>query len=777
MAVRRFGPTRGAGVAVIELEGEKTIEPGALGMVAYAGLLPKGPVGELIQTFSKTQSRKVVGSATPFDDGSLPINIEHYFENAAGAGAVHLVRVTDGNELQAALTLFARNTALPVPMGTVQAANGGRWGGKRKEFTAAALLADVLTEITFDTGIATFTTDEWKGGFLEFHDIPNKRFGVVGNTNTGIVTVEADQLLITELAAAAAADPLRYYLVLENLLDTGDTRALSILIQDGEEVPAGEFALSVIVDGELVKKYPNLHTDPANGRYWVSVINDDGGNDEIFVTDLVTGAHVPNTRPANKFQEIATLTATELTAIIHDFTINSPVALGDPTFALGTTNNDMLAQKITLTMIDPTSATAVSDKFGALGTVTLGVLFDPPNAGGGALKNKWTPSFTVTAGGAPLAAADTLVVNYKPFIPSSLIDGRLFPDKVGEPLVRFRITANDHKKITVADGSDMTIDAIAGDKFMVEAALDLSEGRDGNADIIDSDFVSQAYDVELSPFTRLFDRNFGLVKMATPGETATGIQKAGVAYAAAKNYQYRYEIPANILTDTGAIDQVNDTLGRSDYAVVSFPSFGSILDPESSDGKLKEVPATGAAHGREARLAVDNDGYHKAAAGIEAILPQFLDIPTGERVLNEEILNPVGVNVIKKKKGNFVLWGDRTLALDPTWKFKHQREQMSFYENVLRESFDFIVFAINDPITEKIALAALRSFFFPEFVKRALRGKTFEDAATIKIDGENNTDATRATGDLFADIRLQLADTVERFVIRIGKQGIFDGAA
>ncbi len=291
MAVRRFGPTRGAGVAVIELEGAKSIEAGALGMVAYAGLLEKGPVGELIQTFSKTQARKIVGSNNPFDDGSLPINIEHYFDNAAGAGAVHLVRVTDGNELKASLTLLARNTALPVPMGTVEAKNGGRWGGKRKNFTAAATLADVLTEITFDTGLSTFTTDELKGGFLEFHDLPNTRFKIVGNTNTGIVTVEADQTMISDLAAASATDPLRYYLVLENVLDTGDTKAISILIQDGEEVPAGEFALTVFVDGVLIKKYPNLHTDPANGRYWVSVINDDGAN-KVQVLELIGGTHI-----------------------------------------------------------------------------------------------------------------------------------------------------------------------------------------------------------------------------------------------------------------------------------------------------------------------------------------------------------------------------------------------------------------------------------------------------------------------------------------------------
>ena len=86
------------------------------------------------------------------------------------------------------------------------------------------------------------------------------------------------------------------------------------------------------------------------------------------------------------------------------------------------------------------------------------------------------------------------------------------------------------------------------------------------------------------------------------------------------------------------------------------------------------------------------------------------------------------------------------------------------------------MFAINDPVTEKVALTSLRSFFVPEFNKRALRGEEFEDAAIIKIDAENNTTLSRAQGDLFADILLRLADTVERFRIRIGKQGIFESA-
>jgi len=127
-----------------------------------------------------------------------------------------------------------------------------------------------------------------------------------------------------------------------------------------------------------------------------------------------------------------------------------------------------------------------------------------------------------------------------------------------------------------------------------------------------------------------------------------------------------------------------------------------------------------------------------------------LKIPTGDRKLNEELLNPAGIAVIKKKSGNFVIWGDRTLHRDPAWRFKHQREQMSYYEQVLEESFDFIIFAINDAISDQLAETALISFFLPDFVKRALRGNTFKDAAIIKVDEELNTEATRANGDKIA---------------------------
>jgi len=307
----------------------------------------------------------------------------------------------------------------------------------------------------------------------------------------------------------------------------------------------------------------------------------------------------------------------------------------------------------------------------------------------------------------------------------------------------------------------------------------LINGRDGFSSLTDANYKQQAWDTSASPFNQIEGENAGLVKFATPGITSTAVQKAGVAYAEAKNHQYRYECPSNITTEDGAITLVNDTLGRSDFAVLAFPSYAWVSDPNGGgQGKRKLVSNIGMVHGREARIAVDYNGYHKAEAGVDAKLPAILNTPVGDNILDEERLNPVGIAVIKKSKGNYIIWGDRTLNTDPAWKWKHQREAMSYYEHVLQENYDWVIFATNDSTEWQRAKTAMESFFMPEWrPKRALRGESFRDACIIKIDSENNTNLTMANGDQNAEVSLRLADTTERFIITIGKQGIFEAVA
>jgi hypothetical protein len=606
--------------------------------------------------------------------------------------------------------------------------------------------------------------DTWKGGVIELAAVANKTYPIISNDASGVITVAADQTMSTDHAGDAN---LGYYLTLDN-----EAKAVSAVIGDGEENPGTEFSLSIYIDGAFWKKYGDLSTNPTSGRYWVNIINNDEDNFAVEAVDTWTGAHTAAVRPANYYGKIATVTTTVLTAEIADFTINSPGG-GDPTFALGTTDDNMLPQKITITMSDATTGEAASDRFGDLGTVTLGSLFTP---NGGTEDIKWCPPFTITAGASPLVATDTLVINYKPFLKDKLIGGYVYPDKPNAKLTKFRIVDNDHKTITAADGSDLTADGATDDYFLVEYEQELAKGMDGNAGVGDTQYTQQAWDVVNSPFNRIVGRNMGMIKFATPGVTATAVQKAGDAYAAAKNGQYRKEVASNIVTENGAITAINDTIGRSDFSVCAFPSFGYVSDPVGgTEGKRKLISLTGMIHGREARIAADYNGYHKAQAGNDAILPAILDLPTGEAALDHEILNPVGIQLIQKRSGNYVIWGDRNLNIDPTWKWKHQREQMSWYEHIMLENYDWIIFAINDPDQWDLANASLQSLFLPEWrPKRALRGDKFSEACIIKVDAENNTEATGDAGDMHAKVSLKLANTVERFIITVNKQGIFE---
>jgi hypothetical protein len=765
MAVRKFGPTRAAGVRIEEQDGDKTITPGALGWCGFAGITEKGPANKMVLCATKSDFTKWFGGT--INEGFLPDCASDYYDTANGSGGIAVVRVTDGNETQAVYNLYNRRTGnLQGLVGTLKAANGGRWGGKEKRHAGTVLNVAAITANTLQieaAQAANYKVDELKGGYIELAQVANKRYLIVGNTATGLVSVASDQNMIGDHGGGGGS--LLYYIGLDN-----EGKAISVIVGDGDEQPDTEFSVEIYLDGVPTKRWGNLSTDPTAARYWVNLINNDSDNSYVVAQDLWTGSQTASVRPANYYSTVASVTALVLTAVIHSFQINSPGG-GNPTMVLGATNDTMLEQTITITMSSATAGTAVSDRFGSLGAVTLGTPFAPTN--------KYVPPFTVTAGATPLVATNTLVIRYRPFKFDQFIGGYLYPDRVNFKRDKFRIVDNDHKTITVAAGTDLTTMATAADEFMVSAAVEMVGGRNGISAVVDATYQT-VWESSTSPFNDVEGQNLGLVKFATPGINSTAVQKAGVAYADAKNHQYRAEFPANILTDNAALSYVQDTLGRSDYMTIFFPSYGDVPHPDPAsarEGKRKTIPTTGMQLGREARIVSDFDGYHKAQAGIDATLPRLLAIPTLDKKLNEELLNPIGINVIKKSRGNYVLWGDRTCNLDPSWKFKHQREQMSYYEHVLQENFDFIIFTINDRLSDRQAETALIAFFMPEFTKRALRGADFKSACIIKVDDELNTDASRANGDKVASVSLRLADTTERFIIKIGKQGIFEATA
>lgn len=458
----------------------------------------------------------------------------------------------------------------------------------------------------------------------------------------------------------------------------------------------------------------------------------------------------------------------QTSAIMDLFAQNAGVAGNAITTTSGGTGNEPTwGAGVLSTGVDQTwDYVSTNMPFVTGSVVTTGVVFAAPNVYGAG----FTIQDTTKDSSKMFAVADTIVIDVRPLEVGGLVGGLLIPNTV-ERRIKFAITANTANTITVKTGSLMLADAAFGDDFMVEYVQQLGGGHNGIASIADQDYVN-GYDGSTSPLKGLRGKNLGFIKLATPGITATAVQKAGVAFGELNNWGYRYEIPASVTDEQAAEEYVNDTIGRNDYAVVQWPSYAYVLDPVN-DG-LKLTTQTGAIMGREAKFAKDFQGFHKASTDTTAILSNIVKLPEGmqDKVIDEEFTNPVGLNLIKQVDGNFILWGDRSLSIDTAFKFKHHREQLSYYENVFIENYDFIIFAINDPETQNILIASFIAFFKPEFDKRAIRGTDLLDAVLIKLDEENNTDATRGDGDLHATIEPRLADTVERFIITIGKKGI-----
>jgi len=881
MAQRRFGPTRGAGVVVIEKSGQQTITPGALGTTAFTGIMQKGPVGKMFFVNNVTDYGFRAGGIIP--ESLLPDSAIDRLRLGNGAGQLWLNRLTDGDEKTSFVELTNRKSPTRALAMKIEGGNPGRWGGK-KQILIDEYDTVLTTTLQLDVVPADLKVDELVGALVSFNAIPGKSFVVVSNTALGLLTFPSDVDLVAELGGSLDK------LISVNLANDGE--AIAVKVGPGTDNPSEEFKMEVFfIEGNistLVKTFDNLSPDPAAGNYYIKVVNDDSDVDfNIRVEDLQVGVTVTaDIRPANLAGESLSLTSTVLTLKISQEVPNSPTGAkakvstqvpgasiidddatltvtatgaratslltfpgqptdGDtvviagetltfktvPTLAdevlIGATaadSRDNLVAKINSkrdTLGDALYLLVFAEATGAnmdLFAATPGVLGNaltttsaggtPPTFAGatlsGGVDQTWTyasakmtfiTGVVVTSGVAlapPNAFAmgftlvdttfdstkewqvgESLLIEVRPLANDALVGGTLRPKS---SLFRegFEIVSNDSESITVKTGSDMTVNAVAGDQFDSSYEQQLGGGSDGVASIADINYLV-AYDTGTSPLKAMRGKNLGLIKLASPGVNSAAVQKAGVAFGASQNWMYRYEIPANIVSEQAAEEYINETIGRNDFAVVSFPSYGFVPNPLGEG--LKLVTLTGSIMGVESRFARDFDGYHKAAAGVDAILSNVIKLPAGleDKQLDEEFLNPQGIGVIKQISGNFVLWGDRTLHLDPSSRFKHKRETLSHYENIFLENFDFIIFALNNRETREQLKSTFLVFFIPEFAKGAIVGDSVTDAAIIKIDDENNPASETNAGNLNASITLNLVDTVERFIITVSQLGVTEG--
>jgi phage tail sheath protein FI len=134
-------------------------------------------------------------------------------------------------------------------------------------------------------------------------------------------------------------------------------------------------------------------------------------------------------------------------------------------------------------------------------------------------------------------------------------------------------------------------------------------------------------------------------------------------------------------------------------------------------------------------------------------------------------LNAMGINVVKSPPGlGLRVLGARTLSSDPTWRYVNVRRLVLMLMEAIDEQTQWAVFEPNDATTRLRISQALGELLGFLWQRGALVGTTPEQAFAVRCDEVNNPPASRADGQLVADVAIAPSRPFEYVVLRLGRQ-------
>jgi uncharacterized protein len=176
-----------------------------------------------------------------------------------------------------------------------------------------------------------------------------------------------------------------------------------------------------------------------------------------------------------------------------------------------------------------------------------------------------------------------------------------------------------------------------------------------------------------------------------------------------------------------------------DYGAIYYPWVWS-ADPIGSGRNPRILlPPSGFMAGLYARI--DNSrGVFKAPAGTEAGIAGALAPATTVSDAEQDVLNPIKVNVIRTVPGSgLVSWGTRTIGSDPEWRYIPVRRMAIFIRTSIYNGIQWAVFEPNDePLWASLRLN-IRSFMLTQFRAGAFQGRTPDDAFFVRCGSDTTT--------------------------------------
>ena len=223
--------------------------------------------------------------------------------------------------------------------------------------------------------------------------------------------------------------------------------------------------------------------------------------------------------------------------------------------------------------------------------------------------------------------------------------------------------------------------------------------------------------------------------------------------------------------DTGYI---NDIVSVNGFAALYTPWYKTAveyIDTADNDTlKTKEIfiPPSGAMAGIYARNDSER-GVHKAPANMQ--VRGALELKVNYNGSEQELLNPKGVNCIREFPGRGILvWGARTVASDPQWKYVSVRRLHIFLEVSIYESTKWVVFEANTQVIWTKVRQSIENFLMLQWRNGALQGNSPRNAFYVKCGRETMTQEDIINGRLVCEIGVATMRPAEFILFRISQR-------
>jgi phage tail sheath protein FI len=216
-------------------------------------------------------------------------------------------------------------------------------------------------------------------------------------------------------------------------------------------------------------------------------------------------------------------------------------------------------------------------------------------------------------------------------------------------------------------------------------------------------------------------------------------------------------------------------LPTSTYSVLYYPwveMANPLYHPDKAPDRNKtvKIPPSALAAGMWAKIDAKR-GVWKAPAGVEARLTGAAGLEFAVENLEQDQLNPLGVNCIRKLP-NFgsVFWGARTLSTnaDPEWRYVPVRRTAIMIEESIYRGIQWAVFEPNDHPLWSSLRANIGGFMNGLFRAGAFQGATAKEAYFVRCGlGDTMTQADIDRGQVIVMVGFAPLKPAEFVIVRI----------